>query len=180
MTALNMEYAIDNKENLVRYLYNKLDVPTNLRIQKTLYLLWAFYAGTYGSLDKFDNEDEELELNAEDYPKELFKPAFEAWRYGPVDNDIYSEIKSDEFEKGNDFSIDRVLSEKIKETPSVANNISIFLDNLISQFNGIDDWSLVARTHQDKSWSSKYVEGQNHIPMDQVMIREEYFQKLKN
>lgn len=49
-------YFFDKVEDLVSYLEAKLTNPTPLKIQKSLYFLWAFYAATYGSID-YSNEN---------------------------------------------------------------------------------------------------------------------------
>ena len=52
--------------------------------------------------------------------------------------------------------------------------IKSFIENIVSQTKQIDDFSLVDRTHQDKAWQTVYTEGQNHIPMDNNSIIQEY------
>lgn len=85
------KYFFDNVEDLVAYLEAKLDNPTPLKIQKSLYFLWAFYAATYGSID-YSKKSDFSEI--EKYPKRLFPANFEAWQYGPVLNNVYAEAKS--------------------------------------------------------------------------------------
>ena len=53
---INNKYIFNNKDDLVNYLLYKLDLPSQLKIQKTLYLLFAFYGATYGKL----SEDESI------------------------------------------------------------------------------------------------------------------------
>lgn len=163
-----------SKYNLVSYLYSKLDNPTNLKIQKSMYLLWAFYVGTYGSLE----EDAD---NFNSYPDYLFEPKFEAWRYGPVDSDIYASIK-----RGEKFNIsgkpekylEENTSEDIKNDSQKFNNILSFLNNLINQINKTDDFALVARTHEDSSWSDVYRDNVTHIPINADRIKKEYVRKF--
>lgn len=50
--------VFSEKDFLVNFLYKLLDNPTQIKVQKTLYLLFAFYGATYGNLDK--DEDNEL------------------------------------------------------------------------------------------------------------------------
>ncbi|HEO7186705.1 TPA: hypothetical protein VBE04_000819, partial [Streptococcus agalactiae] len=69
--------VFSEKDFLVNFLYKLLDNPTQIKVQKTLYLLFAFYGATYGNLDK----DEDNEFSDQNYPKQLFKAIFEAWRY---------------------------------------------------------------------------------------------------
>ena len=163
-----------NKYNLVSYLYSKLDNPTNLKIQKAMYLLWAFYVGTYGSLE----EDAD---NADSYPDYLFEPAFEAWRYGPVDSEIYASIKRKEIfniDGQSDKYLEESVTEDIKNDNQKLNNIVSFLNNLVNQIDKMDDFALVARTHEDSSWTNVYHEGVPHIQMSATAIKKEYAHKL--
>lgn len=88
---MNEQYVFPEKNKLVKYLYSKLDNPTQIKVQKTLYLLYAFYGATYGRLA---SNTEETEFEDQNYPKELFPAKFEAWRYGPVEADVYRDEKS--------------------------------------------------------------------------------------
>lgn len=47
----------------------------------------------------------------------------------------------------------------------------------MEQTNQIDDFSLVDRTHQDNVWLDVYKEGENHIPMDNKEIIQEYIKR---
>lgn len=82
---INKEYIFEDKNDLVNYLLYKLNLPSQLKIQKTLYLLFAFYGATYG---KLINEENNSELDSNNYTPFLFKPNFQAWKYGPVDYDV--------------------------------------------------------------------------------------------
>lgn len=170
-----MQNVFDNKYDLVSYLYSKLNNPTNLKVQKAMYLLWGFYAGTYGSLE----EDAD---NTASYPNYLFEPNFEAWRYGPVDSELYGYIKRGEnFGTDGDSPMDFLsehVSEYIKKDPKKFNNIVSFLKNLVDQIDKTDDFALVARTHEDSSWGSVYREGERHIKMSADDIKKEYAHKL--
>lgn len=61
------ENVFDDKFLLVRYLLTVLNVPTPLKIQKAMYLLWAFYAASYGSASAGELDDE--------YPSQLSLPS---------------------------------------------------------------------------------------------------------
>ncbi|VTS29747.1 Uncharacterised protein [Streptococcus pseudoporcinus] len=49
--------VFSDKDFLVNYFYKLLDNPTKNKVQKTLYLLFAFYGATYGRLQS--NAEEE-------------------------------------------------------------------------------------------------------------------------
>lgn len=167
--------VFEDKDTLVSFLLSFYDSPTPLKIQKSIYLLWAFYAGTYGAID-YDEESFNND-NSLRYPAQLFEPAFEAWRYGPVDYDIYTEMKQGELSK-SDSDLGNLVVQSTLEDDSQRRNISMFLENLISQINDLDDFSLVNRTHQDKSWLDSYKEGQSHITIPSNIIHDEYVKKL--
>ncbi|ADH03105.1 gp24 [Brochothrix phage BL3] len=154
-----MNETLFDKTALVNHVHSRIENMTNIRLQKTMYLLFAFYGATFGSMEK----DKELD---EFYPKYLFEPSFEAWRYGPVDNEIYRDFKSEV------FSI-APFEPKTKEEI----NVLKFLDDLIVQTNAINDFGLVDRTHQDDAWRERYVEGEIHIKMDADEIIDEYLEK---
>ncbi|WP_288846598.1 hypothetical protein [uncultured Fructobacillus sp.] len=160
-----------NKIKLTNYLMEKLEHPTPLKIQKSLYILWAFYAGSYGSANISEEE------YGYDYPHSLFEPNFEAWRYGPVDSEIYTKMNQSEglLEEPEDLKGKRLFEGM--EAP-VETNLQKFTENVVQQIDKVDDFSLVARTHQDKCWSEKYIEGVNHISMDAEEIRAEYSQEM--
>ena len=84
------KYFFSNTGELLSYLEAKLDNPTPLKIQKSLYFLWAFYAATYGSID-YSHKSEFSQTDK--YPLRLFPASFKAWQYGPVLNKIYTEDK---------------------------------------------------------------------------------------
>lgn len=170
-----VQNVFEDKIVLAGFLSQKFDEPTVLKIQKAMYLLWAFYAGTYGSIDYEDSG--EFSTDAK-YPVQLFEPDFEAWQYGPVDNTIYAKIKQNdlptEFKTGEDL-----LNQSSLGSASQKKNVEIFLINLIDQINQMDDFTLVNRTHQDTSWQDVYQSGMKHIKMNSDTIKQEYKQNLE-
>lgn len=163
--------VFDNKDFLVNFLYKLLDNPTQIKVQKTLYLLFAFYGATYGNLE--NNQDDQNDFSEKTYPKELFRANFEAWRYGPVETDVYAN------EKLGSYSGEELDNETINEffNTSEFKNVKDFIENIVEQTNQIDDFSLVDRTHQDNVWLDVYKEGENHIPMDNKEIIQEYIER---
>lgn len=59
--------------DLIAYLYTKVDSLSPLKLQKGLYFLYAYYSAMYGST--LDNEEAEITY---DLPSELFPAEFEA------------------------------------------------------------------------------------------------------
>lgn len=94
----NMDGVVfQDKDFLVNFLYKLLENPTQIKVQKTLYLLFAFYGATYGNIKK----EEDNEFSKQNYPSNLFEAIFEAWRYGPVEIEIYSNEKKEMYSKDN-------------------------------------------------------------------------------
>ena len=156
------KYFFSNAEELLSYLEAKLDNPTPLKIQKSLYFLWAFYAVTYGSID-YSHKSEFSQIDK--YPLQLFPASFEAWPDGPVLNKIYAEDK--------DNSITPSL-EKKHCTTKMEKDVWAFIDDMIMQINPINDFGLVARSHQDKAWQDAYHAGKNHCKMNEEDIIRDY------
>ncbi len=160
-----MSYFFESKDDAVIYLLKHLKNITPIKIQKGLYFLWAYYSATYGNIDyQTDSEFNEEER----YPQYLFEPAFEAWKYGPVDKTIYHEYKEGKFEgfscKEPNISI---------QNESNIRQIKSFLDDLIKNIDSVDDFGLVARSHQDKAWSEAF-NGQRDVPIDASKIKSDY------
>ena len=56
-------------------------------------MLFAFYGATYGRLS---SDESNSELDSNNYTQFLFEPNFQAWKYGPVDYDVYISFKKEE------------------------------------------------------------------------------------
>lgn len=148
-----------DKKILVNHILSKIEINSSIRVLKVLYLLYAYYGATYGSL-KYDDDE------FEKYPSRLFDADFEAWQYGPVDCEVWSDYKYDKF----------VKKEFLGNT-SQEKDVILFINDLITQMNEVNDFGLVERTHQDTSWSNVYRVDEKHIKMDNDKIVEEYIEK---
>jgi len=166
MTA---DYVFDDKKEIVSYVYNSLSNPTPIKLQKAIYFLWAFYSATYGNIDYDDSEFNENDK----YPKNLFKPEFEAWKYGPVDNEVYSWYKGNEIEDFENKFEEKFASKSINPE-SRDKEIKLFMDDLIKQIDSVNDFGLVSRSHEDSAYNSAYRENENHTPMDAESIKKDY------
>lgn len=165
---IDNKYIFNNKDDLVNYLLYKLDLPSQLKIQKTLYLLFAFYGATYG---KLSNDESNPELDSTNYKPFLFEPNFKAWKYGPVDYDVYINFKKEKYKELK--SIENKLNEEL--TLSEKSNIIKFIDNIINQTDEIDDYTLMDRTREDKVWSDSYKNKEKN--MNPYLIVDEYYSK---
>lgn len=160
-------YVFQNKADLVNHLLAKLEKPSSSKIQKTLYLLFAFYGATYGRL----KADPSNELETVNYPTYLFEPNFEAWCYGPVDPEVQAAMNKQAYEglELKDEAFDKALE------PSEVRNIRLFIDDIIKQTNDTDDFTLIGRVCEDDAWVS--VAKSDDKTMDPQTIISEYTTK---
>lgn len=161
------DYVFRNKTDLVNYLLYKLNQPSPVKIQKTLYLLFAFYGATYGQLS---HDTDNGELGPVNYPASLFEPHFEAWKYGPVDPNIHRAYRSSQ------YTATKLTEDALNEnlTSSEEQNIMQFIGNIIQQINDTDDFALIGRTCEDTTWHEAY---ENHTLMNPQAVIDEYVSK---
>ncbi|MUN75567.1 Panacea domain-containing protein [Enterococcus casseliflavus] len=138
-------YFFDDVDQLISHLQNILKNTGPIRLQKTLYFLYAFYGATYGSMSSEENISE---LDNQ-YPSTLFPVEFQAWEYGPVIRDVYFKNKNGEYDEMEDFTIVNFQSKEDRD-------VIDFLDSLTRQLNEMSDFALVDRSHVDKAWSNKF------------------------
>ena len=155
-------YVFQNKTDLVNHLLAKLEKPSPIKIQKTLYLLFAFYGATYGQLKANSSE-----LNVINYPAYLFEPNFEAWYYGPVDIDVHENLHKQTYEAIE--LKDKAFAETLE--PSEIRNVRLFIGNIIEQTNDTDDFTLIGRVCEDNAWTSA-INSDNKIINPQAIIDE--------
>ncbi|WP_338126421.1 type II toxin-antitoxin system antitoxin SocA domain-containing protein [Secundilactobacillus kimchicus] len=168
----NTDYFFKNVKGLIAYIMQNLDNPTPLKIQKSLYFLWAFYAATYGDIDY--NEATEFSIQSK-YPKELFPAYFEARIYGPVISSVFTQYhRTDGFKEilNSDMARDSDVANEVSD--SNKKEIWSFIDDLLSQINNVDDFGLVERSHEDNAWKHAYKESEKHCHMDNEEIKKDY------
>lgn len=154
-------YLFTDKDQLVNYLYQVLVNPTIVKVQKTLYLIFAYYGASYG----------QLEETAEfPYPSYLFEANFVADKHGPLDPDVLEKQLSGAYSK------DMTIGQVIELFPSPEKeNIKDFIQNIVDQVNKIDDWHLVDLTKQDQTWKNAHP---YHAPMPSDYIIQEYIPRV--
>ncbi|MCJ1996648.1 hypothetical protein GYN67_08085 [Lactococcus piscium] len=158
-------YLFDDIKTLINYLFLLNRDITPLRLQKTLYFMYAYYGATYGQLNK-DQEGSSVYEGGYPYPQELFSANFEAWRFGPVIDDVYIKFKENAYTAEDWEPADNNLADVKK-----------FLVDLFEQLMSVGDFGLVERSHMDDCWKLEYVEGRQHIKMDSNDIIREYVEK---
>lgn len=136
-----MSYIFNNKTDLINYLYLKLNSPTEVKIQKTLYFLFAIYGSSYGQT----NDETSNDCDITHYPKYLFEPYFTATTYGPLDKEVHNNTKKQLYKPKNlDLS---KLSQKLSVEDK--QNIKLFINTIIEEVKNVDDFTLIDRTLQD-------------------------------
>ena len=117
-----------------------------IKLQKSLYYLYAYWAGNIANIKSELGEDDEgiCECRDTGFDIDLFEPCFEAWKYGPVDREIYHKYKEGQLNDNVDCLI---LGED-----TLQSSITSFVDSILDQTFNINDFALVDLTHLDESW----------------------------
>lgn len=167
-------YYLD-KNNLVEYIIGKHEEIKKrkispIKLQKTLYLLYAMWSGNANNINKhIQKENNEVEVNSE-LKVDLFTPEFEAWMYGPVDREVYHKFKNNQYKPSNDLLI---------KDNEYSSTVVSFVDDILEQTFDISDFVLVDITHEDKCWKKIYLkdpQGNTKIPKNDIII--EYSKRL--
>lgn len=151
-------------DTLASYLYSLKNNISPLKLQKSLYFLFAYHGAVYTQ-----ETDEGVFEGTSQAPKYLFNGQFEAWQYGPVIRSVYNNDKRGVY--SDPQSIERAVEDVSKEV-----EVKKFIDELFSQIDSVSDFKLVDRSHQDDSWKEAYCQGQSTL-MDNEQIIQEYQNK---
>lgn len=137
-----MEYrAVDIARRMVQLSIEKKLWITNLQLQKILYFTWADYYREHG------------ERLFEDEP-------FEAWKYGPVVNDVYYEYW---------LNVSRLIF-FTKEPENDMSGVSDFLLQSLERYHEMKTSELMDMVHEEGSpWMRCYKPGKNEkIPFSLI------------
>ena len=131
-------------KQLAAYIQNKYYEETNkeispIKLQKSLYFLFAYWGGFIRKSKMFPDAVEEDFSNYSEY---LFDDDIEAWVYGPVVPKVYRETNIMDFYNENMF----IGKEKLKE----------FIDDLLKDLFKTSDFTLVDISHRDNAWKNKF------------------------
>ena len=166
-----------DKDDLVNYIINQYKQKTSadispLKLQKSLYLLFAMWGGNVAIINKdIDKGQGTIELT-DKVPTLLFDANFEAWEYGPVDIDVYDRYKENEYQ-GDIQSITDLTT----VSQDLSNVLMPFINSVLQQVFDINDFSLVSITQEDKVWKSAYEDSKNLVMNNEDIIKE-YKEKL--
>lgn len=162
------EYVFPHVDELVNYLFQEYGKLTPLKLQKSLYFLYAYYGALFNEVEDEGTLEEDFKM-----PKELFPATFEAWTYGPVIKDVYKKYKNDEY--SGEYCKQDLIKEIENETPKA----SQFVNDMFSQINTLSDFTLVDRSHEDRSWKNAYSQGKSTVINNDDLVceyRERYVQ----
>jgi len=148
------KYFFNNPDDLVNHILTKIpEEPGILRLNLTLYFLFAAYAAAY-------NPKNDTNFNLANQPKFIADLTFTADKYGPQDYLIKEKWKTDIYQpKEYSFSNNQVDQ-----------NVKHFINELLEQLKNIDDFSLLDRAVQDKAWIDAYTDKESKIMSREQMI----------
>lgn len=149
-------------ENIIGLMKEELGKISPLRLQKTLYFLYAYYGASYGSM----SESKEYELSGDErmnLPKYLFSGEFEAWQYGPVVRELYFKHKYDTL-KDCSFDVNHIGI----DDETMKKEVIEYLRELIRNTSEVSDFGLVERSHEDEEWQEK-VKKQETMDNDNII-----------
>lgn len=165
---MNQKYVFDSILDLAKHLLSIDENIRPLKLQKSLYFLFAFYITSYGKLYIEDSETAQDGIiegtDEKPYPEYLFPEDFEAWKFGPVNRKVYSEFKAKNIQP----------KKWVPDTP-MEEEIHSFINEAFEAIKQKSDFSLVMRSQEDQAWIKK-VDADNNI-MDKELIKNEYSQK---
>ena len=159
-----MEATIFDVHTVANYLYSLNDKISPLKLQKSLYFLFAYHGAMYAK-----QPEEGVFEGSSGSQSLLFDARFEAWKYGPVIREVY------ERDRSGGYGHPEYLQAAIREVESHP-EIKKFIDELFEDINSVSDFKLVDRSHQDEAWREAYAQGQS-TPMNHQRIIEEYAEK---
>ncbi len=165
MTTHQTTEALFDVNTIARYLYSLKPNISPLKLQKSLYFLFAFHGAVYR------NKEEEgvFEGSSGATTRYLFDAEIQAWKYGPVIPEVYFAQRDGEYEDKDKIkaAIDEV---------SVNDEVKEFINEMFEQIDGVTDFKLVDRSHRDDAWQRAYAVEQS-TEMDKEAIIQEYIEK---
>ncbi|HHT7008797.1 TPA: Panacea domain-containing protein [Bacillus cereus] len=158
---MKLNPVFNSAVTIANYLHTLNPEISPIKLQKSLYFLYAYYGSAYFNQD-FEGESEGVQN-----PKTLFFAEFEAWKYGPVIRDIYLLHKNGTI--GTDIKIKNAIIEMEKHMEEKR-----FVDDLFKQIDSVSDFSLIDRSLQDFTWQKAYKSTDKIKHMSNENIIEEY------
>lgn len=130
---------------------------SELKLQKSLYLLYAYWAKNIRPVNEMITNNEPIEYS-EKFDEDLFLPKFIKGTYGPIDKEAYK------YHKNNNIFIDvdpfKDVSKNQKDT------VISFINSILKQIFEINDFSLVDL--MSKESYLKFIEDNEEISNDNI------------
>lgn len=117
---------------------------TSIKLQKSLYFLFAYWGGFVRKSKSTPYVEEELNEN-----ELLFNNQIQAWVYGPVVPEVYRAFRNNILKSiGDSSNVYNELSENelLKDT----------FDSLLDDIFKTSDFKLVTLSHKDKCWINNF------------------------
>ena len=147
-----------DKQNLVDYIINKYAkdfgnrLISPIKLQKGLYFLFAFWGGKI----RGGRGREDVELPVDDFHDCLFNANFCAWKYGPVDREIYNQFKH--YRNIDDVKLPQEVD--LQHLPDISDREYYFAKDFVESYlNRIfitSDFGLVDLSHKDECWKKAF------------------------
>lgn len=134
---------------------------TPIKLQKSLYFLFAYWGGFVRKNNTNSNYVEE-NIDLSEY---LFEDTFHAWVYGPVIPKIFKMYKKGElqYKDIDENDVFANVSSMVKET----------VDSLLDELFEISDFKLVSVSHEDECWKRHFdISANEHnevIPQEEII-----------
>lgn len=156
-------------DHLVGYLYSKTNHLSPVKLHKSLYFLYAYYAAMYGVTT--DYNEREMNYNL---PPKLFDVEFQAWHFGSVIKQVYIDgVDGEDVYKHKSQNLPQNLFSRYENGLEV----KLFIDGLFDEIKKSSDFALVDRNHADECWKKAFEQGNGTI-IDNDSIIQEYKQKF--
>ncbi len=160
---------------------NKLDEINNnsiskIKLQKSLYFLYALWFKYQQILlngEEAKISKEVISNNSKKNIIELFDITFFAWKYGPVDEEIYENQKNRNFSRKS-YKIDLKFNDKLNLNINQIERIKIFINLQLKNIFLIEDFILVNKSHSDISWKNAVDDIGPGSEMDSYLIYKQY------
>lgn len=117
---------------------------TNMKLQKLIYYSYAWFLVEKEGADR------------------LFGENIEAWKYGPVVNDVYETYK--------DFGADNIKEARGGDPSNLSSDEKELIYEVFTTYGAKSALELVSLTHAERPWVESYEEGVDHkvIPDDLI------------
>lgn len=144
------------------YLHAQKPDISPLKLQKSLYLLFAYF-GAFYSQDSLCGEHE----GSARMPDLLFDAEFEAWQSGPVIREVWIQNKA------GIYTLNAQMKEEAATILSANQEAKAFVDDIFSQILAVSDFTLSDLCKQDQCWKDAFRSSSSKI-MDHGSIFSEY------